>query len=823
MQKGFSRLDPSQTELIKKVLIFFILAVTFLMAVKQIGPFDSVDEKMVANWAWQMHDDPFPVNQYPPLMLYLHFFLSLIYEQILMLFGFINNHLEFIQSGYGYRFMVEAGRIIIALFATGMVYFTYRTAKDFYNDGVAFAAALILSFNQVFLLHAHIFKTDIAASFFLTVALYFMLKFHSWQRRKDFFKAGIFSGLAIATKYNVFPLVFVLVLLIFLVRKKMSKPQLKQVWLLLPLSSAAGFFIAAPNWLVHPIANLKLFFQAYSPGSGAVFQFGIGGKASPPQIFLKIFGNLFTYFGPMLVVVFILAIGLSIVKKNQRDILMITAFGLYVLVFMPTGFYADRFCIPLYGIFSLMAAKVFFEDFPMRARRFKIKWPLFAVVFWGLLTVYAGQNLFTNVYTFNQLKTQSKDQWVQSYRFDHYLTNQSSQTYVGSQHQTPRFPGDIRLRRVFITKGITFNSRAPFKFILANNKYFKIFASGREILSKRAVDLSFYRPFLYFKKEKYQPWDYDYLFLYKISPQLRSITTRQREVALPRIFSQGDHTTYLPLQRYQKGPLFLKLNDTFLNHWLYSKKALQGLTIYLYKGMSPQSSGSVILSVNGREYTVERFDSFGFKQVDIHNIMKKRFYRDHVYQLEVKKSNKHPLYMVISPRYVDENQLQNDRLTGLNPPFQEPIPPLFDSRPYPLWIKRFYQKTGLDLTLLQHLNRFFIYINKMNSLDDVNGDFFPLQQGYYYLKILGRPIYNNQPPGSAHLQLTINNKKSSSKRVYAISGEFPVVIPLEIKEKLAFIKVDLLSLAKNNLLVKEVILTADYRKYIEEKIIRPSN
>lgn len=807
----------------KKILIFLILLLTFSLAVKQIGPFDSVDEKMIANWIWKMHENPFPVNQYPPLMLYLHFLLSLIYEQILLLLGFVNNHLEFVQSGYGYRFMVEAGRIIVALFATGMVYFVYRAARKFYNDGVAFAAVFILSFNQVLILHAHIFKTDIAASFLLTVAIYFMLKFHSLHRMKDFFLAAFVSGLAVATKYNVFPLVFVLALLIFLVRKNLSKEQIKRAWLLLPLVSGAGFFLAAPNWLLHPIANLKLFLKAYNLQSGVVYHFGLGGKDSAIQILSKIFANLFTFFGPFLMVLFIFAIGASILKKNSRDLLILTAFLLYILLFIWTGFYADRFCIPLYSVFCLLVGKAIFVDIAQLFTRYRLPWRIGSFILWGLLITFAATQFTANVKSFNQLKTQLKDEWVQTYRADHNLINKSGQPRIGSQHQTPRSSLDVRLRRIFTTKPSGLKYREPLNFILANRKYYEFFNSGREALSSEALNLDLYRPFFLFEKRKFQPWDYDYVFLYKISPELHSLGSSNQPVDLPRLFCRGQHTTYLPLQVYQKNPLFLKVEGRFLNHWLHCSFPLRQLGMYLFRPPGDKGCNEVHLSINGREINILFNSPFGFYKLTAGDLNKKLFYHDHVYQVEIKKLPNGPVYLVMEPSYKERSRTRVNLSSIVNTPLTEPIPQLFSKEAYPLWVKRFFQKTGQDLALQQFLNQDVLYYNRSNSLNDVESDFFPLQPGHYTLEIKGRQISDDQPLGPARLLINIYSEKSTSKITRLMSGELPMIFPLEMKEKLTFVKIQLLDLQNNNLLVREVILKPDYQKFIDQRINRIPN
>jgi hypothetical protein len=161
--------------------------------------------------------------------------------------------------------------------------------------------------------------------------------------------------------------------------------------------------------------------------------------------------------------------------------------------------------------------------------------------------------------------------------------------------------------------------------------------------------------------------------------------------------------------------------------------------------------------------------------------------------------------------------------TIVSPSLAEPIPLLFSKEAYPLWVKRFYQKTGQDLALLQFLNQHVIYLNSAHSLHDVESDFFPLQQGHYQLVINGGPIFTERPRKPARLLIKLYTEKSTSKTTQLLSVDLPVVFPLETREKLTFVKIQLLDLRENNRLVEEVILKPDYRKYVEQRINRVPN
>ncbi|MCK4888598.1 MAG: hypothetical protein KAS97_01625, partial [Candidatus Aminicenantes bacterium] len=117
---------------LNRTLIFLIIFLSFLLAIYKSIPFESVDEHMIAKWIWGFHGNPFPVNQYPPLFLYLHFLLSLLYKSVFLLLGIVKTGYEFLYTGIGYKFMIEAGRYISAIFGMLMLYYIYRSGKESY-------------------------------------------------------------------------------------------------------------------------------------------------------------------------------------------------------------------------------------------------------------------------------------------------------------------------------------------------------------------------------------------------------------------------------------------------------------------------------------------------------------------------------------------------------------------------------------------------------------------------------------------------------------------------------------------------------------------
>ena len=582
-------------EKIQRWFVFLILSITFLLSIKQMIPFESVDETMIANWLWKFHQNPFPVIQYPPLMLYVHFLLSLVYKTVLVFLGFLNNHSDFFSDGYGFWFTIEAGRVVSAIFGTMMVYLTYRIGRRFFNYQVGLVALLLLAFNDLVILHSHIFKTDIPAAFFLTLTLYFLLKFSDSHRLKDLFVTSFIFGLAVGTKYNVISFGFAIALSIFFVWKEKRDISLTRFLLMVPIGSLAGFLTAAPNWLIHPMGNFKLFLKAYNLDSGTVYNFGLGGKSTALQILWKLILGLIQHFGLIWIIIFFLSLITVWWSREKKEILILTHILIYILVFIQTGFYADRFGLPLYSAVAIIAGKLVIIDAPKLFKRKPSIWKYVMILFWIGIGFYALFNVQYNIKAFNQLKSGSKKNWVKQYRIAHNITNDKFQ--VARQHQTPKMDRDVWVQQNFRFFASTYKQRTSVRFLQALDHIYKKIKPEDYYKKKGYLQLNRFAPFYQVKKTKFQTWDYDMLLFYKISPQLKKWKSKKNVMPLPRCYTAEYGTSYLPLQDYEKNSRYFIMPSKFANHWICSRIKLSPLSFFV---ISEQGVHNLTISVNNR-------------------------------------------------------------------------------------------------------------------------------------------------------------------------------------------------------------------------------
>jgi hypothetical protein len=807
--------------------------VTFILSIKQVHPFNSYDEEALMNWTKALDKDAFPALRYPPLFIYLHYLLSLIYKAVLSLLGFINTTSGFLSSDFGFCFTIEAGRVVSALFGTLAVYFAYKMGNEFYDKYTGFAAALLMSCNYVLILYSHIFKSDILVTLLMTIILYFMLKYLHAPKPVYIFILSLFFGLAVAAKTNAFPVILVVILAVLFTAKDGNRKLTRKEFLLLPVGAVIGFFAGAPNWLINPIENLKAFFSEFSPVGGITFK--PHDLKSPGETYLEVAGDFITYFGLIFFFFLIAAVVIGFLTKSKKDILISSFIIVYIGFLGFVGFYAYRFALPIFPAAALLMGKFLFMDLKKlfhRLLRYRHLWKYVAPLLWVPVAVYVLQNTIINVKSFNLLKTQSPWERTIEYREQHNLLDKRLNT--GWQILTPPVKkNDIKITKRFIVKYKKKARNEILHFIQSHLYTYETFmtmtAEESEEKDPQAICLAPYKPFYRIKKREYQPWNPECVFLYRISPALLDIKPGQREIKFPRLFYRSTHTSFLPLQIYEKNPNFGRLDNGIYKHWLYSKKEIKKIKIFLF---SLEGDFDLNININNRSTAIKKNynERAAVEVVEIENLRYKRFYYDYVYSIEISRGQERPrqepYYFVFFPVY-SENTDEQGNETGKKPVVLLPkhtgwdIPQLFSNEPVPPPVKFFYTETGVDLSLLAFLNNHHLYKNSQKTVNDISIDFIPLEGGQYILRLEGGKIIPASAPGTtAVVECTFYSGKGIHKKEVKLAGESFPAIPLDSDAPLSFVKIEVKGLRENNYFINRVTITPDYRYFIDTQPLR---
>jgi hypothetical protein len=837
----------------EKSLLLLILLAAFLLSIKQLYPLNSFDEAEMMNWSKDLETDLFPGFKFPPLFLYLHYLLSLLYRGILSFMGIIGSTKDFLDTEWGYRFTVEAGRVVSAIFGTLTVYVTFKLGKEYYGKAVGFAAALLLACNPLVILYSHIFRPDILVALLMTIFVFYLLKYMHTPKISYIFWAGFFYGLSVAGKFNVFPVILAFVLTVFINYKKNDanglvgnrKPPLKKLFLYIPLGAAAGFFAGAPNWLINPIGNIKKFLMQYSPGQGKIYlPYEIKG---PLGTYSDIATDLSGYFGLILFVLLLVGIMVAFLTRNKNDMVISATVLSYFMLFGFFGFYASRYGLPPYPLMALLMVKVLLVDlknfYRYISRRWtglppvQTGWRYITTVLFILLGGFAVYHTMDNIKNYNLLKTQLSWDRAIEYRENHNILD--PQFNVGRQIYTPKIPKrNIKLTKRFYPKFDRRDRQKTLHFIQAHRETYEEYLRDKEWQKdRRTINIEMHRPFYRIKKPQYQPWHPESIFLYRLPEALRNINPppkRQPHQRLPRTFYCSGNTNYLPLQVYEKNPNFIKMDGQYHRHWLYSKKKLEKI---VFRFFTQQKNSTLTITVNGTGKTfniktkaiMKSTTKSTITTIEIDNIRPKMFFHDYVYDVQLDtpddKIQRAPYYIVMEPVYVDTGKTDKAVQTketqkpsfSFDNPLDGQIPRLFRDKVYPDWVVSFYRETGIDLSLLTFIRTHHLYTNPCQDMEDISVDFFPLEKGYYFIRLEAEKIVEAYPFGStAFLEYETRGSSGGHSVRVNLEGQFPAPIPIEVTEALVFTRINIKELRLNNYFIKRVTLVPDFRESLKQ-------
>lgn len=259
------------------------------------------------------------------------------------------------------------GRLLTALLGALTVYVTYLTGKRLFEARVGLFAALLLTLSFLHARDSHYITVDVPAVFFISLSLFFAARIIKTSKIFDYSMSGLFAGLAIATKWNAFPIVlsFVAAYILFSTRGKKWDGKVFYSFLFL----AIGLFIGTP----YAFLDLPTFLNTLG---GVLFHYQKGHpgfEASKPYLFyLK---HLASSEGVGFSICVTVAFGLILsLVRRKRESLLLLIFGIfYFLIISRSAVTFPRNTLPLYSVLPLYGGLFLGELFDFLKRRFKEK------------------------------------------------------------------------------------------------------------------------------------------------------------------------------------------------------------------------------------------------------------------------------------------------------------------------------------------------------------------------------------------------------------------------------------------------------------------
>ena len=98
------------------------------------------------------------------------------------------------------------GRILSAFFDTGTVFVVFLIGRRLFNERVGLLAALFTAFAVLHIQLAHFYTTEAMLTFFSCLSFLFVVRLSEEGKRWDAVLAGVFFGLAMASKFSAAPM-----------------------------------------------------------------------------------------------------------------------------------------------------------------------------------------------------------------------------------------------------------------------------------------------------------------------------------------------------------------------------------------------------------------------------------------------------------------------------------------------------------------------------------------------------------------------------------------------------------------------------------------
>jgi 4-amino-4-deoxy-L-arabinose transferase-like glycosyltransferase len=185
--------------------------------------------------------------KYPTLYMYVLFGVYTGYFLIRLAFGgSISEFLQEMAIAPTNFYLISRG--LSAVFGALTTVVVFLIAKYMFDKKTALAASFFMSIVYLHVRESHFGTTDVTMTFFIGCATLYILKCYTEKHKRHYTLAGIFTGLATATKYGGIFLIFPMMLAHFLSSSKPGSNQQKSIWFY-SIAAIISFLVGTPFML----------------------------------------------------------------------------------------------------------------------------------------------------------------------------------------------------------------------------------------------------------------------------------------------------------------------------------------------------------------------------------------------------------------------------------------------------------------------------------------------------------------------------------------------------------------------------------------------
>lgn len=254
--------------------------------------------------------------------------------------------------------MYLIGRSLTVAMGIGTVWATYALGRTLWGQRAGLMAAMLLAVMPLHAQHSHWLTVDVPATFWVTLSLLWTAKLAQEpallrQRLRCAIFAGIFCGLAAATKYNM--ALVIIPLIAFCIVRQASAASATKLAAVACITAVAAFLIACPGAILEShqfIADFHKEAVHVSNFNDPTF------KDTGSGFLFLITNNLDSGLGMPLLAVALIAVAYGLYRRRPADgLLAFFALPYYILISLAAVRYA-RYVIPLLPILALWTGRL---------------------------------------------------------------------------------------------------------------------------------------------------------------------------------------------------------------------------------------------------------------------------------------------------------------------------------------------------------------------------------------------------------------------------------------------------------------------------------
>ena len=246
-----------------------------------------------------------------------------------------------------------AVRLLTAALGAATCGFLFGAGRLLYGRTAGLVAALLYALAPLAVQHGHFATVDVPAVFWISGSLYFAARYLAGERcTRDLLWAGLWAGLAAATKYNAGLVLLAGIVAWWLrlqvekpIRGDSNKPPFQALFLLIG-GAALGFLVGCPGVLLNFAAFHRDFaaeaFHVSKQGHGDVF------VNTPPGFIYHIAFNLFWGLGWPLTIACLAGIAYALYRRRPGDLILLAFVLPYYLIIGLAVVKFARYTLPLF-------------------------------------------------------------------------------------------------------------------------------------------------------------------------------------------------------------------------------------------------------------------------------------------------------------------------------------------------------------------------------------------------------------------------------------------------------------------------------------------